>query len=246
MIFIILTLHMSTLHRICMGVHSDLLHPYHSLRLPSPPLKQLLPCLTLLQLSTVYREPSPPLLRVPPVTQHPKVWVMAEGDIPGDKAPPDTLHIPPMTTDLPEGLTKKEEVAVEAEAAVVQVAVEEGEKEEDLEMDEDLAVDAEDHGLHHPVHHSPHQPALVAPMTTRAAHPVTDTATGAWEGQVTVIYILIDAAIDHIARTIHKKTSHVYRTLAISRGSGTEIFRFWPIFSTGSIPTLEDYLIYPA
>ena len=31
MIFIIVTLHMSTLHKICMGVHSDLLHPYHSL-----------------------------------------------------------------------------------------------------------------------------------------------------------------------------------------------------------------------
>ena len=141
------------------------------------------------------------------------------------------------------------EPVVEAEAAVVQAAVEEGEEEEDLETDEDLAVDAGDHGLHHPVHHSPPQPALMTLMTTRAARPVTDTATGAWEGQVTVIYILIDAALDHIARTIHtihKKISHVYQTLAISRGSGTEIFRFWPIFSTDSVPTLEIYLIYPA
>ena len=176
----------------------------------------------------MYRETSLPWLRVPPVTQHRKLRATVIEDILGDKAPPNLLHIPPTTTDPLDGLTKKEEVELEEEEAEAQ-----GE-EKDLEMEEDLAVEAEGHKPHHHLHlhHiAPPQPALVTPTTTITAHPATNIATGAWEGQVTIMYSLAHVVIDLIAHTIplHRKTTRAYLTLAINHGSGTGIFQFYQI-----------------
>ena len=181
-----------------------------------------------------------------PVTQHPKVQLMAEGDTPGDKVPPDTLHIPPtMTIDLLVGLTKKEEVEVEEVVALVVGEEEEEETEGDLEeeTEEELVVEAGDteihqegHGHHLDTTHitPPPPPLLTLKMDTQETHEATlhGTTTEAWEGQVVVIYILAHIVIDLIVRTmlLHNKITLAYQTLLKNHGNGTGIFRFYPIF----------------